>query len=277
VQEANRTEIAMACVGTNRGEDKKRVDKALNYLIQEEILLKKGNRYTNINALEWSDDLLDAGVPIKFQMPYFHGYAGINLEDVIIIGSQNKYGKTHLAMNFVKKLVNQNLNPDYIYNESGGRYAKVALKLGMKNGDFSSAFVADPFDALLRKDKVTIFDWVKPTDFARTDNVFASLVEKTKKSKGVLICFVQLRQDDTFFAKDQIAQFPALISRYLYEDESGENTQFHIDAMRDPLIKGKKWVIPCKYDWDTKIVSTIAELQDNNEVTYEEDKKNEDF
>ena len=275
VEEANRTEIAMACVSTNRGEDKKRVDRALNYLIQEEILVKKGTRYTNINSLEWSEDLLDTGIPINFKMPYFHGYAGINYGDLIIIGSQNKYGKTHLAMNFVKKLVMQGIKPDYIYNESGGRYAKVALKLGMKNGDFSSAFVADSFDAMLRKDKITIFDWVKPNDFARTDNVFSNLVEKVKKTKGVLICFVQLRTDDSYFAKDQIGQFPAILSRYLYEDESGENTKFAIDSMREPLIKGKKWQIPCRYDWDTKIADTVADLQgdtiqEENKTTEEE-------
>jgi hypothetical protein len=274
VEESNRTEIAMACVGTNRGEDKKRVDKALNYLIQEEILVKKGTRYTNVNSLEWSEDLLDIGIPINFKMPYFHGYAGINYGDLIIIGSQNKYGKTHLAMNFVSKLVKQKIKPDYIYNESGGRYAKVALKLGMKNGDFSSAFVADSFDAMLRKDKITVFDWVKPNDFARTDNVFSSLVEKVKKTRGVLICFVQLRTDDSYFAKDQIGQFPALLSRYLYEDESGENTKFAIDSMRDPLIKGKKWQIPCRYDWDTKIVDTVADLQ--GDTIKEEDKTTEE-
>ena len=36
MEEASRTEIAMSVVGTNRGQDKKRVDKALAYLIKEE-------------------------------------------------------------------------------------------------------------------------------------------------------------------------------------------------------------------------------------------------
>jgi len=145
------------------------------------------------------------------------------------------------------------------------------LKLGMKDDDFESAFATDPSKIILRKDKVTIFDWVKPTDFARTDNVYSDLVEKVKKSKGFLICFAQLRENDTFFAGDQIGQFPALISRYMYEDESGENTKFVIDQARDSKIKGKKWEIPCKYDWDTKLVHTIEELQ-NKEGGIKDDK-----
>lgn len=265
VEEASRNEIALAVVGTNRGEDKKRVDKALSYLIKEEILVKKTRAYSIVNSLDWTEDLLDIGTPINIKVPYFHDWANLNFDDLIIIGSQNKYGKTTLAMNFVKRLVEQGIKPDYIYNESGGRFAKTALKLGMKSGDFSSAFVASPTDVLLRKDKITIFDWVKPDDFARTDNVFSSLVEKVKKNKGFLICFVQLRTDDTFFAKDQIGQFPALLTRYVYEDESGENTKFIIDAARDPKIKGKKWELPCKYIWETKEVKTVDELQQNEE------------
>ena len=169
---------------------------------------------------------------------------------------------TTLAMNIVKRFFDQGISVDYIYNESGGKYAKTALHLGMKDDDFESAWVKDPNKVILRPNKVTIFDWVKPTDFARTDNVFANLVEAVKKTHGFLICFVQLREEDTFFAKDQIAQFPAMVARYLYEDESGENTKFIIDQARDAKVRGKKWEIPCKYDWDTKLVNTISEIQE---------------
>jgi len=266
VEEASRTEIAMAVVGTNRGEDKKRVDKALSYLVKEEIVVKKGNHYSVRNSLDWTEELLDVGIPINFHVPYFYDWANLHYEDLIIIGSQNKYGKTTLSMNFVKQLVEQGIKPDYIYNETGGRFAKTALKMGMKAGDFASAFAVSPMDVILRKDKVTIFDWVKPDDFARTDNVFSSLVEKVKKSRGFLICFVQLRNDDSFFAKDQIGQFPALLTRYVYEDESGENTKFIIDAARDPKTKGKKWEIPCRYDWESKEVQRIQDLQQSENL-----------
>ena len=261
VEEANRTEIAMAIVGTNRGEDKKRVDKVLKYLVTEESVVKRGTKYEIIQQMNWSGDLINIGIPVNFKVPYFHRWAYLNKEDLIIIGSQNKYGKTTVAMNVVKRLVEQGIKPDYIYNESGGRFAKVALKLGMKNGDFYSAFCSDPDKVILRKNKVTIFDWVKPKDFARTDNLFSDLVEKVKKTHGFMICFVQLRNNDDFFAKDQIGQFPALVSKYVYNNEDGTDTQFLITDVRESKIHGKKFIIPCVYDWETHIVKTVYEIE----------------
>lgn len=59
VEESSRTEIAMALVGTNRGEDKKRVDEVLSYLVKEERIVKVGkNNYSILNGLEWSGKLL---------------------------------------------------------------------------------------------------------------------------------------------------------------------------------------------------------------------------
>ena len=261
VKEANRTEISMTVMGTNRGEDKKRVDKALSYLVKEEKVTKRGAKYELIEEMNWSGSLMNVGIPIKFKMPYFHDWVHLNQEDLIIIGSQNKYGKTTVAMNIVKRLVDQGITPDYIYNESGGRYAKVALKLGMKDDDFYASFCSNPDKIILRKNKIVIFDWVKPNDFARTDSLFSDLVEKVKKSNGFLICFVQLRTNNEFFAKDQIGQFPALISKYIYNDEEGTDTQFLLEYIREAKPKGKKFVIPCVYNWDTHEVKTAYELE----------------
>ena len=262
VEEANRTEIAMTVANTNRGEAKKRVDKALKYLVTNEYVIKRGTKYELIKQLDWSGSLINVGVPVNFKVPYFHDWAYLNKDDVIIIGSRTKYGKTTLAMNFVKRLVEQGITPDYIFNESGGRYAKVALKLGMKDGDFNSAFCSDPDKVILRKNKVTIFDWVKPTNFARTDSLFSDLVEKVKKTNGFLICFVQLRsENDKFFAPDQIAQFPALVAKYVYNNEEGTDTKFLIEDVRASKVKGKKFVIPCVYDWDTHEVKTAYEIE----------------
>jgi len=259
--EMNRTEMAMTIVGTNRGEEKKRVDKVLEYLVREEYLCKRGTKYSIIKQLDWSEELLQIGVPVKFKVPYFHSWAYFNQQDIIIIGSQNKYGKTTLSMNFVQKLVKQRIKPDYIYNETGGRFAKVALKLGMKAGDFASAWVSSPSKVILREGKVTVFDWVKPDDFARTDNVFAELIEKVKKTNGFLICFVQLRNDDNFFAKDQIGQFPALLAKYVYNNEEGTDTQFLVENVRESKIRRKKFSIPCIYDWETHLVKTVEEIE----------------
>ena len=131
----------------------------------------------------------------------------------------------------------------------------------MKDNDFYSTFCADPDKIILRKNKIVVYDWVKPKDFARTDNLFSDLVEKIKKVHGFMICFVQLRTNDEFFAKDQISQFPALVSKYIHEDEEGVNTKFLLPYVREAKMKGRNFVIPCVYDWESHEVKTAYELE----------------
>jgi len=265
VESSTKNDIELAVVGGfTSGEKKKIVNSTLNYLQRENKIIRKGKYYKALKSMEWKDNILDAGEPVKFNVPYLHDIAFFQYEDLVVIGSQNKYGKTILCMNIIKRLVEQGLKPYYIYNETGARFAKTALKLGMKDGDFNHVFVTDPEEVIFEHNSLVIFDWVKPTDFARTDNVFAKLIEKAKKTHSFLICFVQLKKDNSFFAQNMIGQFPALLCRYLYEKEDdGTYTKFQIDAMRDPkILNGKKtFEIPCMYDWNTKEVKTIEEIK----------------
>lgn len=273
---SSKNDIELAVTGGfTSGENKQRLNKALAYLVKENKVIQKGkNDYKLIKSMEWKDNLINTGIPLDFKVPYFEDIAYLNREDLIIIGSQNKYGKSTLAMNIVKRLVDQGVKPYYIYNESGGRFSKTALKLGMKDGDFNHVFVSDPEEVILEKNSIIIFDWVKPNDFARTDNLFSGLIEKIKKSNSFLICFVQLKnkkdQKNQFFAENQIGQFPALLCRYLYIDENdGTHTKFQIDAVRDPkLLNGKKtFDIPCQYDFYTREVKTIEEIEKDKNVS----------
>ena len=266
VESSTKNDIELAVLGGfTSGEKKKVVNSTLNYLQRENKITRRGQYYKALKSMEWNDSILDAGENVKFKIPYLNDVAFFQWEDLVVIGSQNKFGKTTLAMNIIKRLVEQKIKPYYIYNETGARFAKTALKLGMKDGDFNHVFVTDPEEAIFEHNSVIIFDWVKPTDFARTDNVFAKLVEKAKKTHSFLICFVQLKTDNEFFAKNMIGQFPALLCRYLYEKEDeGTYTKFQIDAMRDPKIMNSKktFVIPCMYEWNTKEVKTIEEIKE---------------
>lgn len=174
---------------------------------------------------------------------------------------------TTLAMNIIQRLVKQGIKPYYIYNETGSRFARISLHLGMKDGDFYHVFASDPEKIILEDDAITIFDWVKPTNYARVDNLFDGMVNRLHKTKGFMICFVQLRGDDTFFAPDQIGQFPALLCRYMYEKNSkGDFTYFHLDSIRDTKIKSiKELDIPCIYNWDTKEVKLIEEFDEKEQ------------
>ena len=70
----------------------------------------------------------------------------------------------------------------------------------------------------------------------------------------------------SFFAKNMIAMFPAFVCRYFYgqtpkgEDTPGEGF-FQVDYIREPMTRQKKAVLPCKYDWDTKKLIRVSELE----------------
>jgi hypothetical protein len=268
VEEASRTEIAMAIVGTNRGEDKKRIDKSLTYLVKEDYLVKRGARYILIKKAEWKESLIETGKPIDFKMPYFYDIANFNWGDLILIGSKNKKGKTHLAMNIVKRLVTQGKKPYYLSLETGSRFAKIAMQLGLKEGDFYWDFQVDPTKIELEENAITIIDWLCPTNFAEVDKLFMHFIEQLYKTNGILIVFMQLKgskaQNNEWFAPNLIAQFPALGAKYIYDNEGdGEYGKFIIDPIRDPKIKIKSYEIPCFYNWETKELTRVDELEKN--------------
>ncbi len=260
VEEAQRTEIAMAIVGTNRGEEKKRVDLALAYLVKEGFVLKKWRSYAVIKKVEWKETLINIGVPIDFQMPYFHDLMHFNFGDLIIIGSRNATGKTHIAMNIIKQLVEQKITPYYLSLEGGSRWAKIALQLGLKEGDFKWEETSNPNNVTLEQNAVTIIDWLCPRNYAETDKILQDLNDKVRETKGVLIVFVQLRDNNEWLAKDLIKQFPAFACRYIYDnDDSGEYGKFTIDKIRDATIKIKRYELPARYNWETKELSLIKD------------------
>ncbi len=259
---ARKDEIEIRIFGERvKGENKGRLDKTLRHLIKEDKIIKRRNEYEIINKMEWDGNILDVGVPItEFIVPYFHDHVQFNWEDLVIIGSQNKYGKTTLAMNMIARIVKQGIKPYYIYNESGSRYAKTALRLGLKNDDFMKVRCSDSEKIILEKHSVVIYDWVKPNDFARTDNLFNSFVDKLEKTKSFMICFVQLRNNDGFFAPDQIGQFPSLLCKYLrQEPEDRINTHFKFIGVRE--TKNHIYDIPCKYEDEGRTVKTVEEIE----------------
>jgi hypothetical protein len=262
VEEAGRTEICMAIMATNKGEDKMRVDKVLNYLVKEQYILKKGRGYCIIKKLDWKDDLLEVGKPIDFKMPYFDDIACFNYGDLVLIGSKNKRGKTSIAINMIKELVEQGKTPFYINLETGSRYAKTALKLGLKNGDFKYAFCADPTQIELEKNAITIIDWLLISDKSQTDGVFKHFIEQLDKQGGFLVVFMQLKEDNGWFAPNMVTQFPALGAKYIYDNENdGVYGKFVIDPIREPKGYIKNFEIPCKYNWESKEFKRVEDLE----------------
>jgi hypothetical protein len=276
-------------------ETKATVDKVLSYLTKEGHVLKKGRIYYVKSKIEWSSSLMDVGVPINFKMPYFDDIGKFNVGDMILIGAAQKTGKTHLAINIVKRLTQQGITPYYIGLESGSRYARIALELGLKEGDFKHPkhIIADPTKIELEKNSVNIVDWLLVMDKSKTDLIFQRLTEEQDKKNAVLIVFQQLKEilpdpknPDTkknkyyWFAPNLCLQFPALSARYLYENEDdGTVGYFVIDNVRDPkYFKKKRMTIPCVYNWETKELNRKDELETAEEKPQEptENKPNEE-
>jgi len=88
-------------------------------------------------------------------------------------------------------------------------------------------------------------------------------VEQLVKTNGFLIIFMQLKENDTWFAPNMATQFPAFAARYVYdEDDTGVYGKWLVDAVRDPIAKAKGGSIPCKYIWEDKILQRMDEIKE---------------
>lgn len=233
------------------------IEKALSFLVREGYAYKKGRNYYPVVRTTWEEDLTDSDVDLKFNVPFFSKYANFVNGDLILLGATTGSGKTHLSMNFVKQFRAQGIVPYYYSNEVGSRFKRTAIKLGLVSGDLKYSPFCNPRTIELEKNVVTIVDWILPDNYAETDKLMGELGAKVNKAGGLLIVFMQLKDDKTWYSKAMSQFFPAFTARYLYEDETGANTYFQIDKVREPKIPIKNFKIPCKYNFSTKMVEII--------------------
>lgn len=268
---ASKTEIESAVFGgRTTSENKKRLDRTLMRLIQDEKIIKKNAReYRILKDMVWTTDLLNGGLPLNFKVPYFSDYASFNWGDNILVGGVQKVGKTHLSMNFLKRIAQQGIIPRYLYSENGGRHNKIALQLGLKPGDVEMTRCSNPADIIMRKQhSVYIYDWYRPRDFTRVGDDFELMAEKLDRSQSIMITLTQLREgsakfqnQNDWFAKDQIRQYVAMSAKYIYEDKEGVNTFFDCNDIRESKTGQKMFKIPCKYNKASKEVQLREEVE----------------
>lgn len=270
VSSASSSSIEMAVIGSRvSGEDKIAFDSLLKSLEDRDKVKKLGRyEYQLVKEMEWIDTPFVEGVPIDFEMPYFNECSRFNWGDLLIIGSQNKYGKTTFAMNMIKRLVMQGIKPYYIYSETGGGFEETCAKLKLTHRDFYRLYCASPYNIVLKPKSVVIFDWVRPDDFARTDALFGNITDKLQKSKAILASLVQLKTDkeqaDQFFAPNLIGQYPTVLARYLHNEESENGTKTYLDVplIRRPKYKNRQATISTRFNWDDYTIRTTKEIED---------------
>lgn len=259
------------------GEKKGRVDKALSFLLKEKYLVKRGRMFHIIKKILWRDDFPSLSNEVPFKVPYFHDVALFNWGDLMLLGGGTGYGKTTIAMNIVKRFLSQGITPYYICLETGSRFIKTACNLGIKEGDFKWSIQTEPTKIEIEPNSVTILDWLMIEDKAQTDSVMKYFVEQLVKTNSFLIIFMQLKESGDWFAPNMVNQFPAFASRYFYDEGSaGLSGYWKIDKIRESKKNNKGKTIPCRYDWESKTLKRIDELDEfMKEAKPKEEKQSE--
>ena len=70
---------------------------------------------------------------------------------------------------------------------------------------------------------------------------------------------MQLKEgSNEWFAPNMVKQYPSLAARYIYLDDTGLKGKWVLDAIREPKKHNKTGIIPCTYDWKTKLLTSIT-------------------
>ena len=257
VKEAHKSDIQKAFANFLGG----RIDRLLSIMTEEGYLIRNGDRYRYLERPNWKTELIEVSKPVDFKVPYFDDIAYFSWGDILLIASKSGFGKTVIAMNIVKRLVNQGIKPYYICLETGSRFATTALRLGLQDGDLYWTFIADPTKIELEENSITIIDWLLVRDKAKSDLIFQYLAEQVYKTNSFLIVFQQLKDNGEYFAPNMVQQFPAFACKFLYkkEDERADG-YFKITKVRDPKIQHYPRELYTIYDWQTREVKRIEEI-----------------
>ena len=245
------------------------VDKILAYLRREGYIVQKGRYYKPIQKVEWQTNFTDFGKKLSFKVPYFDKYATFRHGDCIVIGAKTGTGKTHQAMNIIKKLIAQGVVANYIPSEGGGRFSVISQQLGLKEGDFrfpkkEKSSRTRPEDIELEDNAVTIIDWLLPGDYATTDKIFERFDQQLEVHGGLLIVFVQLNSDGRFYANEMMKFFPSWVCKFLYEDDKDRTASyFETDKIREGTYGRTYAKIPCIYDPKTKLLTSVEEMEED--------------
>lgn len=244
------------------GYNKKKVDELLSFLVKEGYIIKKRRYYKALQKMQWRDEFMEDAQPISYKMPYFNDIAHFREGDLVIIGAKTGVGKSHISVNIMKRVVEQGIKPKYVNLESANRFLSIARKMGLKEGDFDWGNNFSPETMELDDNAFTIIDWLCPTDYASTDKTYKYFAEQLGKHKGILVIFVQLKNNGEWFAPNMIEQFPAFAAKFGYEDEQGMKSSFQITKVREAKNQQRFSKIHTHYIWKTKELLTDKEYHE---------------
>ncbi|MGD2071858.1 MAG: bifunctional DNA primase/polymerase, partial [Candidatus Thorarchaeota archaeon] len=232
--------------------EEKEIKDILSYLMEENKIFKQKGLYKAVKKANWKEEFVDYVKVVPYNVPYFQDYNVFRTGDMICIGGRPGVGKTHLAMNIIKKFVEQGIKPYYLGSESRSRFLKIAMELGMKETDFFWDTSYEPEKIELEDNAITIIDWLLPEDFATTANVYKQFQKQLDKHNGLCIIFSQLKEDDKFYAETQLIMFASIACKYFYTETNGikdnRNTFFHTIKIRESKIGRQEVDILTRFD-----------------------------
>jgi len=234
--------------------EKEDIEDVLYELMKEEKVYRFRSVYKLMNRAEWKEDFVKESRLIDFIMPYFNDYGVFRNGDMTVIGAMPGVGKTHIAVNIMRKLVKQNKKPNYISLEAGNRFSQIAMAIGLKEGDFRWCNHYSPETIELEDNAITIIDWLLPDNYAETDKLYKKFTEQLDKHGGILIVFCQLKKDGGWFSPNMIDMFPSFAAKYLYIDGDSQMTCFETSKIRESKIGRQITTIPTIYSRETKLL-----------------------
>jgi len=229
------------------------IDKYLSKFVKEGKAIRLGRgRYQYKEKIEWTDATPEVIEEYQYKMPLFNNIALFQDADCLILGGKTNEGKTTIALNILKQIIEQGIKPYYVYNEAGSRFQKIAKLLEIE-GKFFHCQHANPLAVELEPNSFTIIDWLCLENKAETDTTLKHLNDELQRKRGILIIFTQLKQNYEWFAPNLIDHFPTFAARYIQDNENHTEGHWDISKIKEPRGNFCTYILPCMYDHQTRI------------------------
>ncbi len=232
-------------------------DKYLSALEKEGKLIRLHRGFYQCKEnIVWQKGGVPDIVEYKYIVPFFNDIATFQDGDVLILGGVPNSGKTTIAMNMVRKMVSQSVEPYYIFSESGSRYQVLANKFGIADKYFWKESL-NPLTIELKEKSFTIIDWLDfgKIGFEKAAVVLEYLGTEMRKKGGILAIFTQLKPGSyDWFAPNLIEQYPTLSAKYIQDDiETHSYGHWEVGKIKEAKGNYTSYTLDCTFNHTTKI------------------------
>lgn len=229
------------------------VDKYLSKFVKDGKAVRMGRgRYQYKEKIEWLDTAPELVDEYKHKIPFFNDVAVFQDRDVILLGAKTNDGKTTIAMNILREVIEQGIKPYYIYSEAGSRFQKTSQALGI-TGKYYHTYHENPLAIELEYNAFSIIDWLHLEHKETTDTVLKHLNDELQRKGGILVIFTQLKQTGEFFAPNLIDHYPTFAARYMQDNDSKTSGHWDIQKIKEPRGNFCNYILPCEYNQETKV------------------------